>query len=656
MSRRNVSRIDPNDWAAKRKAQIEIAKQKREERAMMGDECTEEHTFKPKVNPRPKYLERGRHDSSDSLDQLTGGANIGNDIFEQPLPGSKRSDPNAIYSENPPSPSSDALGHEIKRYPHQPQVAPSQNNATGASKDSVKSPYRSKFMQQYDEQVGGIVNSSCETKPNLAQEVDANFFSSLRSGGESSTSQSKGWNDDTSNCDIPSLGPPTRKVSYRRRKSSNNSNSNPPEYNSNRSIPSQQDQPSWNSDTQYEPTPTQNSRAMKPTPTAMVSQGGDIGQARSRLSLLKNKMRRSDAANVPVRPNNGEATNLKNVPKKQNSAPSRRDFQLAEDGWNNDFSTPSASEIPKPSRRRQSHSDQSDYTVRSGSGGLSSRRGNGQLQYNQNRWQDPNEMTENVGSTSLPNSAQGSDRAESFQDRNARLRKPTSPPREGRPPRSQAHSGNQQHSARSIPSQQSGYDIPPDAYPSGDPFGGGMDEGGGDQKQCPDCGRKFNPIPFEKHIKICAKVFKEKRKTFDSKKMRIESVAAENPDFKKVLNQQKKMDRRQKQSGKENDRALAASAKKAKWKADSEAFRAALRAGKAVAKAQATGGPMPEYVESAPDPSFIPCPNCGRTFNEKAAERHIPKCKDIRAKPSTLKRGTGGAGGKTGTRPNPVKR
>jgi hypothetical protein len=29
---------------------------------------------------------------------------------------------------------------------------------------------------------------------------------------------------------------------------------------------------------------------------------------------------------------------------------------------------------------------------------------------------------------------------------------------------------------------------------------------------------------------------------------------------------------------------------------------------------------------------LIRCPHCNRTYNEKAAERHIPKCKDIKHK------------------------
>ena len=67
-----------------------------------------------------------------------------------------------------------------------------------------------------------------------------------------------------------------------------------------------------------------------------------------------------------------------------------------------------------------------------------------------------------------------------------------------------------------------------------------------------------------------------------------------------------------------------------------------MKASRMVSKYQKEGrlNELPA-VESTQDPSFVPCPHCGRTFNEKAAERHIPRCKDIKAKPSFLKRGVG---------------
>lgn len=61
---------------------------------------------------------------------------------------------------------------------------------------------------------------------------------------------------------------------------------------------------------------------------------------------------------------------------------------------------------------------------------------------------------------------------------------------------------------------------------------------------------------------------------------------------------------------------------------------------RAVTQAIATGGPMPDAVPSAPDSSLVQCPHCARRFNEQAAERHIPKCNDIKAKPTALKAGS----------------
>ena len=50
-----------------------------------------------------------------------------------------------------------------------------------------------------------------------------------------------------------------------------------------------------------------------------------------------------------------------------------------------------------------------------------------------------------------------------------------------------------------------------------------------------------------------------------------------------------------------------------------------------------------ESNEAFVDDGLVPCPHCNRRFNQKAADRHIPKCLTIKAKPKTLKRG-GGSG------------
>ena len=39
----------------------------------------------------------------------------------------------------------------------------------------------------------------------------------------------------------------------------------------------------------------------------------------------------------------------------------------------------------------------------------------------------------------------------------------------------------------------------------------------GDLQQCGTCGRKFNPASFEKHARVCQRVFVEKKKPVDMK-------------------------------------------------------------------------------------------------------------------------------------------
>lgn len=54
-----------------------------------------------------------------------------------------------------------------------------------------------------------------------------------------------------------------------------------------------------------------------------------------------------------------------------------------------------------------------------------------------------------------------------------------------------------------------------------------------------------------------------------------------------------------------------------------------------VTKAQREGkslAALPPMEPSAPDPSLVPCPHCGRRFNQTAGERHMKHCQNIRAK------------------------
>ena len=77
-------------------------------------------------------------------------------------------------------------------------------------------------------------------------------------------------------------------------------------------------------------------------------------------------------------------------------------------------------------------------------------------------------------------------------------------------------------------------------------------------------------------------------------------------------------------------------------------MRAAREYSKAVADGKSGSSLPPPPAPSAPDPSFVACPNCGRSFNATAAERHIPKCASIKARPAALFRGEGVAAGAGG--------
>jgi uncharacterized Zn-finger protein len=88
-----------------------------------------------------------------------------------------------------------------------------------------------------------------------------------------------------------------------------------------------------------------------------------------------------------------------------------------------------------------------------------------------------------------------------------------------------------------------------------------------------------------------------------------------------------------------------------RWKSQSNALRRAMQAGRNHGKGQNSGSNGATFTadngdesnEAFVDDGLVPCPHCNRRFNQKAADRHIPKCLTIKAKPKTLKRG-GGSG------------
>ena len=80
---------------------------------------------------------------------------------------------------------------------------------------------------------------------------------------------------------------------------------------------------------------------------------------------------------------------------------------------------------------------------------------------------------------------------------------------------------------------------------------------------------------------------------------------------------------------------------KPKWKVQSEQFRAAMMAARGEEAPAGSSGMGYGHGAGPVDDGLIPCPHCGRTFNETAAERHIERCKNMKSRPKTLKAGAG---------------
>lgn len=134
---------------------------------------------------------------------------------------------------------------------------------------------------------------------------------------------------------------------------------------------------------------------------------------------------------------------------------------------------------------------------------------------------------------------------------------------------------------------------------------------------CKHCQRNFAEDRVEKHEEICIKTSQKKRKTFDMTKARVKGTDA--AKFVKSAAQLKAKE--------------AKGQKQADWRKKREEFIATLRAAKEAQRYVKAGGNLKDLPPPPPmDTSdYIQCPHCQRRFAEAAAERHIPKCKDIKS-------------------------
>jgi hypothetical protein len=759
---------------------MENAKKLREQR--INGDGGEIPTFTPQVNSRPAYLMK-----QDSLDKLTGNIPVDpSDVFEQPLPGSRPKQP--VYNEpmaKLPSPGSDALGKEMRRFPgHNDENT--QGNAGPA--------YQSKFLQQYSE-----ANNSMQSPPpnggsrvmslqqhqeqkqmqlqqqqyqqqqqqQYAQEDDG-FASSLRGGGgppgggSGRKAVSKGWNDDVSTEGFGAAKPLPRvragagaggqqQGSYSARYEEEQQQQYNREAAPRRRPQAQQQrvEKEWNMDTEVNYAAPAPSLPPRISPRGTMGSGPGSGssssaaaaaattvrgagssqlspraaesaanQARPNLSLLKSRIRRSESGRNVMEKSDSAASYGAAGQEYGGDAPNTAPYGYAPSESAADVRRNGRRSAPNPSAAGGAGGGggRSNYASTAGAGSdydqyasqpppaqQSHNHAPRNSQYRQPPVRNDYEEDDNPYGPDAyppgmsaprmqqqqqqqPKSVQAAPRRTAARPTAAAMDDNPYGPDAYPPGHSAPRSSQQAPPQRQQQQQQHRQQAPsmndnpygPDAYPPGmsapDMSEYPDDSAGGPQMQCPDCGRKFNPIPYSKHVIICAKVFQQKRKVFDSSKMRIEAVG--DPELLKIAAQKEKEARMQAMRDKKKAAAgggggapnpTAASAPvrpsagggakngggggagSASWRDKSSAFRDAMKAARQYSQAVAEGKPLPPPVASAPDPSLVPCPHCNRSFNAKAAERHIPQCQNIRAKPSALKRGTGGAGGVNGS-------
>ena len=177
--------------------------------------------------------------------------------------------------------------------------------------------------------------------------------------------------------------------------------------------------------------------------------------------------------------------------------------------------------------------------------------------------------------------------------------------------------------------------------------------------RCSGCSRRFKPDRLARHEATCQGK-KSKRAQFDSKSRALPKEAL-----------QASITRQSSSAGSSEESLGAAQStrktprKKAKWKQQHEEFQAMLRSSGSVRDSRSAGAGE-KGVEPATDSrdvfdDRVACPHCNRKFNQEVADRHIPRCADIKAKPNGMLKKGGGkcasavGAGTTAERHNPSK-
>lgn len=166
-------------------------------------------------------------------------------------------------------------------------------------------------------------------------------------------------------------------------------------------------------------------------------------------------------------------------------------------------------------------------------------------------------------------------------------------------------------------------------------------EAAGPLLTCKHCQRKFRPEAHARHVKICVKVFKEGRKEFNTMEHRMPAEAVKLAKESRRAQAKASRSRPGGNAASADNRPINAK-QMPSWRMKSEAFRQAIKESRVVTKYQREGR-LAELPPAKATPveldDRIPCPHCGRRFAAEPAARHIPKCKDIKARAKRPPRG-----------------
>jgi len=161
-------------------------------------------------------------------------------------------------------------------------------------------------------------------------------------------------------------------------------------------------------------------------------------------------------------------------------------------------------------------------------------------------------------------------------------------------------------------------------------------QGSGGLASCSYCKRTFTANVLERHLVVCStKASSHRRRIpFDSSRQRLEGTEMKNYQSSRRLKP--------------------VSVPPNHWRQRHAELMSALKNARQTKRAIDSGGPLPPPPPPSLNPDYVQCVYCGRRFNQTAADRHIPFCKEKSERMAmTIKSTTSTAGAKktTGRRP-----